>query len=255
VGEAYVYTVTAQDIDGDPLIYSAPLLPDWLTFYPTTNVLSGVPESGDLGRHDVTLRVTDGTVSADQNFPIFVENVNTVPDFISTPVTSVSAGDLYVYIAEAWDADGDDLFFSALTLPDWLSFNVNTQNLHGTPTNDDAGDHNVTLRVTDGEGATNQNFVITVSFVDGLEELSSEEGIFIYPNPSDGRFFVELSRELDKEISLEILDPIGRILQQELFPPYYLIHEEYNLSDRPAGIYFIRVYDDSFQIVRKLMIH
>jgi hypothetical protein len=194
-------------------------------------------------------------VSAEQNFPIFVENVNTPPSFSSTPLTSVSAGELYVYTVEAEDADGDDLSYSALTLPDWLSFDVNSQDLHGTPTNNEAGDHNVSLRVTDGEGSATQDFVITVDFVDGLVDLSSEEGILIYPNPSDGRFLVELSRKLDTEMSLEIRDPCGRVLQQVVFPPYSMIYEEYNLSDCPAGIYYIRVYDNTFQIIRKLIIH
>lgn len=254
VGEAYEYTMTAYDIDSDTLSYSAPQIPDWLTFFAETHVLSGVPQSADQGRHDIIVRVSDGKVSAEQSYPIYVENANSPPTFTSTPVTSVSAGDYYVYTAEALDADGDDLSYSALTLPGWLSFDSETQNLHGTPTNADASDHNVTLRVSDGEAAENQNFVITVQFVNGMEELSYEEGIKIYPNPTDGSFFVELSRGLDTEISLEILDPLGRILQQDVFPPYFRIVEEYNMNFRPAGIYLIRIYDDSFQFERKLMI-
>jgi hypothetical protein len=255
VGTTYVYAITAQDIDGDPLSYTAPVLPDWLTFYPETNVMSGVPQSGDLGPHNVTVNVSDGTVSAEQHFSVLVENENTPPSFTSIPITSVSAGELYVYNAVAEDADGDELSYSALTLPDWLNFDVHTQNLHGTPTNDDAGDHQVTLRVTDGEGAENQNFVIAVNFVDGIETLSLEEGILIYPNPADGRFFVEFSRELDKNVSLEIMDPVGRIVHQQVFPPYVLIFEEYNLIDKSPGMYYIRICDGSFQIIRKLIIH
>ena len=255
MGNAYVYTVTANDIDSDPLTYSAPMLPDWLTFYPETHVVSGVPGSDDLGRHDVTLRVTDGTVTADQTFPIFVENVNSIPSFTSTPVTSVLAGQLYLYTATAEDVDGDVLVFSAPTLPDWLSFDIDTQTLHGTPGNEDAGDHNVTLRVSDGEGQESQNFVISVEFVDGIEDMLKPDFMVVYPNPSDGRFFVELSSELESEVILAILDPTGKVLLHQEFPPYFLIKEEYNLSDRPAGIYFISIYNDSFQTVRKLIIH
>jgi hypothetical protein len=246
VGVAYGYTITAQDIDNDPLSYTAPLLPHWLTFNPETNVISGVPGSGDQGRNDVTVRVSDGKVAADQNFPIFVKNLNTPPGFISTPLTTIRAGDLYIYIAEAEDADADELSYSALTLPHWLSFDLNTQTLQGIPSNEDAGDHNVTLRVTDGEGSENQNFVITVDFVYSIEELVSEEGIIIYPNPTHGRFFVELSRELEKEVCLEIMDPLGKVLVQQKYPPYHLINEEFNWSDGATGIYFIRVYNDSF---------
>jgi hypothetical protein len=220
-------------------------------------VISGVPRSSDLGRHDVTLRVSDGTVSADQSFPITVENVNVLPSFTSTPVTSVLGGDLYVYYATAEDTDGDDMTFSAPLLPSWLSFDVNTQVLHGTPDNEDAGDHNVRLRVSDGEGTEDQNFVVTVEVQSGvdIDDVFSPDFMVVYPNPTDGRFFVELSEEIEKEVSLEIMDPLGRILLQEVFPPYILIQGAYDLSDRPPGIYFIRVYHDSSQTIRKLLIH
>jgi hypothetical protein len=255
IGESYVYTITAQDIDGDELTFTAPVLPDWLSFNPESNVISGIPDAGDIGQHNVSIRVSDGTVSADQNFPIFVEDVNTAPTFTSTPVTSVSAGDLYVYYVVAVDANDDDLIFSAPVLPGWLSFDVNTQVLHGTPGNAEAGDHNVTLRVSDGEGAEDQNFVVTVDFVYGIAELSSEEGILVYPNPTDGRFFIEFTRELDTESTLEIIDPIGRLMHQQVIPPYWRYHEEYNLDSSFPGMYFIRIYDKSTQVIRKLMIH
>jgi hypothetical protein len=167
----------------------------------------------------------------------------------------VDAGDLYIYIAEAEDADGDDLSFSALTLPSWLSFDVNTRNLYGTPTNDDAGDHNVSLSVTDGQGAENQHFVITVDFVYGIGELAVEEGILIYPNPNNGQFSVKFSKELETEVTLEIIDPLGRILQKEEFPPYFLIHGEYNLHDSSPGMYLIRIYDKTSHTIRKLIVN
>ena len=249
--------MTAQDIDGDALSYSAPVLPNWLSYYPATHVINGVPNSGDLGRHDVTVRVSDGTVSADQSFPITVQNVNITPTFTSTPVTSVTEDELYVYFAIAEDADGDDLVFNAPVLPDWLSFDVNTQVLHGTPDNGDVGENNVSLMVSDGEGTEIQSFILTVEAVSGvgIDDFRSPDFMVVYPNPSDGRVIVELSRESEREIILEILDPMGKVLLLQEFPPYFLIKEEYNMSDRPAGIYFIRVYNDSHQNIRKLMIY
>ena len=256
LGESYEYAITAQDIDSDPLRYTAPVLPDWLTFFPETHVISGIPQIGDLGIHDVTLRVSDGSVSADQSFPILVKNVNTVPSFTSTPLTYALEGYLYEYYATAEDADEDPMAFSAPLLPDWLSFDVGTQNLYGTPNIGDLGDHHVTLRVSDGEGAEDQNFVITVEVQSGVgvDDFSSPDFMVVYPNPSDGRFFVELCRELESEVILEILDPMGKILLHQEFPPYLLINEAYKLSGHPAGIYFIRIFSKSLHTTRKLMI-
>jgi hypothetical protein len=255
VGEEYSYTVIAEDIDGDSLSYSAPQLPDWLTFNSEDHMISGVPDSGDLGRHDIALSVSDGIVSAEQNFPIFVEAINTAPSFISVPVTSVTVGEMYVYQAKAEDVDGDDLSFSAITLPGWLSFDIETHYLHGIPNSDEAGNHDVSLRVTDGEASVNQQFVISVELAIGIEDLSSGEGILIYPNPSYGRFFVELSKKLGSKISMEIMDPTGRILQQTEFPPYFLIYREYDLRYCSPGIYYIRISDESSQTLRKLIVN
>jgi len=205
----------------------------------------------------VTVRVSDGTVSANQSFPITVQKVNITPTFTSTPVTSVTEDELYIYFAAAEDADGDDLVFNAAVLPDWLSFEYNEQVLHGTPDNGDVGEHNVSLMVSDGEGTEIQSFILTVEAVSGvgIDDINSPDFMLVYPNPTDGRVIVELSGKLEREIILEILDPMGKVLLQQKFPPYFLIKEEYNMSDRPAGIYFIRVYNDSHQNIRKLMIH
>ena len=113
------------------------------------------------------------------------------------------------------------------------------------------------LRVTDGEGEESQNFVVSVDAVSGtgLDNFLSPDFMVIYPNPSDGLFFVELSSAIESEVILAILNPIGKVLLQERFPPYILINQEYNLSSLPAGMYFISVYNDSFQSTRKLIIH
>ena len=257
VDEAYVYTINAYDIDGDELTYSAPVLPDWLTFYPETNVISGIPRTADLGPHDVTVSVSDGTVSAEQSFHLTVVNANTAPAFTSTPVASVTEDHLYVYYATAEDVDGDELSFSATLLPDWLSFDPLTGILHGIPVYSDIGDHNVTLSVSDGAVTTDQTFTITVEEEPsgvGFNDLNSPEFIRVYPNPTDGRFIVEMAAEMEQELHLEILDPLGRIVIQKQYPPYYWIWEDFDLSDRPAGLYFIRVYHETDQAIRKLII-
>ncbi len=78
-GEVYSYAITASDADGDPLTITATpatTLPAWLTLVDNgdgTATLSGTPAAGDVGNHDVSLEVSDGTDSATQEFTIAVE--------------------------------------------------------------------------------------------------------------------------------------------------------------------------------------
>ncbi|MDQ3291624.1 MAG: gliding motility-associated C-terminal domain-containing protein [Bacteroidota bacterium] len=72
-GNNYAYTLTATDADvADKLIFSATVLPAWLSFNASTGVLSGIPKQTDAGSHPVTLQVTDGKVTIDQTFTITV---------------------------------------------------------------------------------------------------------------------------------------------------------------------------------------
>ena len=253
----YAYTITTEDPDGDALVYSAPLLPEWLSFYPSSRLVIGEPGQEDIGSHPITLRISDGTVSAEQRFTITVFKANDPPAFTSIPQSSVLEGIAYSYTATANDIDGDVLTFSAPFLPDWLSFDADAHILSGTPEYDDAGVYNVTLRVSDGNDFVDQDFTITVEengSVDIVNALLNDD-MLLYPNPTDGRFIIELPGAYDADLTLEIFDQTGKLFLQQIFPSHTQIREEYNLNSEPAGIYFIRIYHNSDQTVGKLILH
>lgn len=67
----YSYTFSASDIDsGDNLQFSVPVRPEWLTFYPDSKLVAGIPTQA--GGYPVTIRVNDGHVNIDQSFIINV---------------------------------------------------------------------------------------------------------------------------------------------------------------------------------------
>jgi MYXO-CTERM domain-containing protein len=76
-GTTYTYDITTSDDDaGDTLEISAPTLPAWLTLNDNgdgTAALTGTPAAADVGDHDISLQVSDGTDTATQNFTITVE--------------------------------------------------------------------------------------------------------------------------------------------------------------------------------------
>jgi len=177
----YSYSITTNDVDGNSLTITAPTKPAWLNLTDNgngTGTLSGTPTNSEVGTHNVTLRVNDGTVDVDQSFTITVNNTNDAPTFTSTAVTSVNEDAPYSYSITTLDVD-DSLTITAPTKPAWLTFTHNgdtTATLTGTPTNNEVGTHNVTLRVNDGTVDVVQSFTITVNNVTDAPTFTSTAG-------------------------------------------------------------------------------
>ena len=185
----YSYSVTSSDVDiSDTLTLSTPTKPAWLNLSDNgngTGILSGTPLNADVGEHQITLRVNDGTVDVKQSFTVIVLNVNNETSvFTSTPITSVDKNTLYRYDITISDADiGDQLTLTAPLKPAWLTFTDNgdgTALLSGTPTEAEIGFHEVTLRVNDGTVDIDQSFTVSVNdvvFLEGIV-LKCEGGSF-----------------------------------------------------------------------------
>lgn len=188
VGQTYTYNIKVDDPDGaasqgnvqqDMNLQSALAVqikattkPSWLTFTDKgdgTATLTGTPQAGDVGQHNVTLEATDGAgAKATQSFTITVSAApNQAPTFTSTATMNAEHSKLYTYNITANDADGKTgLKITATTKPNWLTFTDKGNGeatLTGTPQQSDAGQHNVVLEVADPQGAkATQSFTITV---------------------------------------------------------------------------------------------
>ncbi len=103
---------------------------------------------------------------------------NYAPVITSTPITAATEDAVYSYTFITDDTDpADVLTLSAVTKPSWLSFNwtagQKTAILTGTPINENVGNHNVTLRVTDGHIQRDQSFIIAVENVNDSPVVTS----------------------------------------------------------------------------------
>lgn len=184
-GELYSYTLMANDLDGDPLVKAAEILPSWLDFNPTTGVLSGTSGNENVGDTIVKLSVTDSEITISQEFTLSVTNVNDAPEITSTPtVTEIDQDEAFSYILVASDPDPDDeVTLSAPLLPSWMNFNPVTGELSGTATNEqvqfaDDSTFNITLAATDlADESTTQEFTLTVVNINDLPEVVSQAAV------------------------------------------------------------------------------
>lgn len=69
-GNAYSFTPSASDADGDSLSFSVANLPGWATFNETTGAVNGTPSAADVGTYgNIAITVSDG--SANASLPAF----------------------------------------------------------------------------------------------------------------------------------------------------------------------------------------
>lgn len=155
---AYTYTLTATDPNNKALTYSAKTLPSWLSFNPTTRVLSGTPTVANINAHHIVLQVSNGTLTTNNSFTIIV---NSIP-VLNAPLTAATASILYSYALKATDLNNDKLTYSVIVKPSWLTFNDSSNVLSGTPSVGNIGNNNVTVRVSDGIATVDQVFVLKV---------------------------------------------------------------------------------------------
>jgi hypothetical protein len=76
---------------------------------------------------------------------------NVAPVISGTPARNVTIGEMYSFLPDASDADGDSLTFFIDNKPTWASFNSNSGELSGRPSLGDIGNHNnIRISVSDG---------------------------------------------------------------------------------------------------------
>jgi DNA-binding MarR family transcriptional regulator len=95
-------------------------------------------------------------------FPVPVV-VNNPPYFIREPIESCKVGESYIYYAEAYDPDEDDvLSYSLVNSPAGMAIDVNTGLVTWTPEDWQNGQNLIFIYVTDGEDGDAQIFYIRV---------------------------------------------------------------------------------------------
>ncbi len=147
----------------------------------TAPTITYAPNSNYSGTDSFTAQVADGNGgSAQIVINVTVAAINDTPTFTSSPLTTATEDSAYSYTATATDVDGDNLTFSATTIPSWLS--LNGAILSGTPTNENVGTHSVTLSVVD-DGSPNlsaqQTFIITVANTNDAPVIAQGDNVSV----------------------------------------------------------------------------
>ncbi len=156
VGQAYSFTPSASDPDGQSLTFSIVNRPSWANFNTSTGRLSGTPGSSNVGTTTgIVIRVSDGmTTTSLPSFSLEVSADNRAPTISGTPPTTAQEGQAYSFTPSASDPDGDTLTFSITNKPSWATFSTTTGALSGTPPSGSTGSYgNIVISVSDAKAS------------------------------------------------------------------------------------------------------
>ena len=90
---------------------------------------------------------------------------NSTPIIESTPITTAKVGITYTYNVNATDPDGDTLEYSLLVYPEGMIINSTSGVISWTPTEEQMGENEVTVKIKDKWHYDAQTFVVTVDRV------------------------------------------------------------------------------------------
>lgn len=165
--------INASDADNSSLTYSAAGLPDGLSINQNTGLISGTLSFTSSGTHNVSVSVSDGSLTNSISFVWTVNNTNRAP--AANNANATTEEDRAVTVAlEATDADGDALTYTINAHPTNGTLSGSGANLIYTPNANYNGTDSFTYRAGDGSLNSNTATVsITVTPVNDAPVLTA----------------------------------------------------------------------------------
>jgi hypothetical protein len=217
----FSYTVVAVDNDpGDVVTLTGLQIPTWMTFNPTTGLLSGTPTNDQVqysadSSFNVSIEARDKTDRFDtQNFTLKVINVNDAPVILSQNTVATDRNTPITLTKNMLNVeDVDDHYPSGhiMTIKPGTNYTYNGLNL--TPAANYYGDLAVNISLSDGTATINYVLDVTVNFVN------------IIPEFKEGQIYTYAITVVDADVD-DPVNPQTLTWNAEILPPWLSFDEE-----------------------------
>jgi hypothetical protein len=106
-----------------------------------------------------------------------------------------------------------------------------------------------------GEGGFSAGFEVVCSICTGVEEISDNTRIQVFPNPNNGSFTIKLNLNTHEVVDLRIFSALNEIVFEE---KDVITENDYtkiiNLSKYANGIYYLQITGEKTSWVKKIII-
>ncbi len=173
--------------DAGKLTYSSGNLPEGAVLNAKTGKFDWTPNFLQAGTYDIQFKVTDtGNLSAEQTAHITIDDLNRAPSIEPISAQKVNENQTLTFTVIGKDEDTDNtLTYTAQDLSQGASFDTQTHTFSWTPSFEQAGDYQVTFKVSDGKEEASVTVPITVLNVNrapqfiGLSDQSVDENALL----------------------------------------------------------------------------
>lgn len=108
--------------------------------------------------------------------------------------------------------------------------------------------------VFDDNGCEGCSPVYEMTCCVGIEEANFDGTVQVYPNPNNGQFTLEVEMQREMDMSVGLYDMIGKQVWMDIdLGETTNLRKQYDLSELPDGVYFLRIFADDQMMVQKLI--
>ena len=248
VGTQQDFLMEGADIDNDPISFTIENLPSFLKLTKNTNtsaLLSGTFASQFVGNNTFSLTLSDGALSTHETITISVSSTDTAPyvkDSIKNISVNKGAADIIIDLKNVFaDNDqGDILNFS-------VTSNTNGQVVAAKITGSELtlsfstqynGLSQITITASSNGKEAQSKFNVEVKISTGIGLPDEDNGLLVYPNPTEGEIHLKIDRISKDGIWINVYNESGKLISRSLIRNN---EENLNLKGNVPGIYFIQI--------------
>lgn len=118
------------------------------------------------------------------------------------------------------------------------------------------GTHVISYKVMNNEGCSEiETTIVVVDACVGMTPTPAAASVHVYPNPTDGRFVVEISGRVEAQTQVRLYDLTGKMLFEERVTDTLAeYHKEFDLSAFAKGVYYLRINFADGVVVKKVAV-
>jgi len=115
------------------------------------------------------------------------------------------------------------------------------------------GVYTVILTGTLGSCTDTDTIIITVLLDVAIHDVVDGISMTMFPNPTEGLFNINMINTNNVAVEVQVVDAIGKIIDSKQLNGYD-IRTSFDLTSRPAGIYFVRILTDGGILTKRISV-